>query len=168
MIVVANAGPLISLGKLNRIYLLKKLYRTILISKEVYREVVIRGLERGHIDGFRTKQLIDRGIIRIVDKKFDTKELEEDFGIDKGEAETISLFIDKKADLVLIDNLHARICARSKNLRIKGTIGVLFEAYKKKIIYPDEFELLMNEIMFRNDIWIHEEICKKVLERVKG
>lgn len=70
----------------------------------------------------------------IVDKKLNTKELEEEFGIDKGEAETISLSIDKNADLVLIDNLHARIGARSKNLRVKGTIGVLFEAHRQDII----------------------------------
>ncbi|MFQ6121404.1 MAG: hypothetical protein ACE5KE_16125, partial [Methanosarcinales archaeon] len=63
MIVVSNAGPLIALGKLNVLPLLEKLYQKVFIPREVYKEVIIRGLEKGHIDAFRAKQLIGKSLI---------------------------------------------------------------------------------------------------------
>lgn len=50
MKVVSNAGPLIALGKLGQLGLLLKLYREILIPREVYNEVVIHGLHLGALD----------------------------------------------------------------------------------------------------------------------
>ncbi len=46
-IVLANAGPLIALGKLNRLDLLADLYHDIQITPVVYDEVVTQGLARG-------------------------------------------------------------------------------------------------------------------------
>ena len=46
--VVSNAGPLINLGKLKALPLLEKLYGKIYISREVYKEAVLEGIERGY------------------------------------------------------------------------------------------------------------------------
>jgi predicted nucleic acid-binding protein len=48
--VLANAGPLIALGKLNRLELLAGLYHSIQITPAVYHEVVTQGLARGASD----------------------------------------------------------------------------------------------------------------------
>jgi predicted nucleic acid-binding protein len=47
---VANAGPLIALGKLGLVHLLSQIYDPMLLPNEVYREVVVRGLELGQPD----------------------------------------------------------------------------------------------------------------------
>jgi predicted nucleic acid-binding protein len=46
-IVLSNAGPLIALGKLNRLELLAALYHDVQITSVVYDEVVTQGLARG-------------------------------------------------------------------------------------------------------------------------
>ena len=48
--VVTNAGPLIALGKLNRLQLLADLYGVVRMPGDVYDEVVRQGLTRGEPD----------------------------------------------------------------------------------------------------------------------
>ena len=49
-IVLCNAGPLIALGKLNRLGLLAELYKQAYIPRAVYDEAVTRGLALGMPD----------------------------------------------------------------------------------------------------------------------
>jgi len=62
--VVSNAGPLIALGKLNLLHLLRDLYCNVYIPKMVYEEVVVNGTRVGCIDAFRARLLI--GDVLIV------------------------------------------------------------------------------------------------------
>ncbi len=50
--VVSNAGPLITLGKLNLLHILSKLYSHVYIPKEVYEEIIVNGIRFGCIDAF--------------------------------------------------------------------------------------------------------------------
>lgn len=50
--VVINAGPLMTLAKLNLLHLLKGLYGRIFFAEAVYIEVVIEGVRRGYPDAF--------------------------------------------------------------------------------------------------------------------
>jgi len=165
MKVVSNSGPLIALGKLNRLNLLEKLYGKVLIPKIVYREVVVEGMKIGEIDAFRADLLVGRVLIP-VDFEFETTNIEKDYGIHPGEAEAIKIALKEHADLVLIDDIRARIAARKNNLKIKGTVGVLVDSYRKGFINLSEFESLMNELAERNDIWISGEFCRKILKMI--
>lgn len=49
-LVICDAGPLIALGKLNRLHLLADLYSEVQIPHAVYSEVVTQGLRRGSPD----------------------------------------------------------------------------------------------------------------------
>jgi len=65
MNVVSNSSPLISLGKLDMLFLLEKLYGKVIIMQAVYGEVVVRGLKEERKDAFHVAALIERGIICI-------------------------------------------------------------------------------------------------------
>ncbi|RJS70440.1 hypothetical protein CW696_05780 [ANME-2 cluster archaeon] len=160
--VVSNAGPLIALGKLNLLHLLEKLYHNVYISKTVYEEVIVNGIRFGCIDAFRARLLI--GGIIIVKEATPVMASIFDVRIDEGEIETIELAIRIDADLVLIDDWHARIEARNQGLAVKGTLGVLHSAYKSDLINFKEFEDALREIAYRDDIWISEDLCTKVLD----
>ena len=75
--------------------------------------------------------------------------------------------LGKNVDLVLLDDLLARNEAKKRNLKVKGTIGVLYKAYKRGFLEWNKFQELIQEIISRNDIWIHEDLCKNVLKRAK-
>jgi len=165
--VVSNAGPLIALGKLGQLGLLVKLYDKVLIPPKVEFEVVTNGINLGCQDAYLTKMLIERGIIEV--KKIVSSKIPDwiNMGIDEGEAETIELALAEKADVVLIDNWHAREVARKANLKIKGTVGIIVKAYRKGYLIIEELELLIEEIKNRPELWISEEICDYALWQVK-
>lgn len=52
----------------------------------------------------------------------------------KGETEAITLCIEMKADLLILDDRKARIAAESYNIKCLGTLGVLTLAKKKGYI----------------------------------
>ena len=89
-------------------------------------------------------------------------------GLGRGEIETIVYAVRKNVDLVLMDDLLARNEAKKRNLEVKGTIGVLYEAYKKGFLEWNNFQEVIQEIISRDDIWIHEDMCKNVLKRAKN
>jgi predicted nucleic acid-binding protein len=53
---IADASPLIYLAKTERLYLLKELYGLVQITPSVYREVVVKGEEKGFEDAIRVKK----------------------------------------------------------------------------------------------------------------
>lgn len=166
MNVVSNSSPLISLGKLDMLFLLEKLFGKVIVPQAVYEEVVVKGSEEERKDVFHVVALIDQGIIRIENVETREDVLEKRLG--RGETEAIILASRKKADVILMDDLLARIEARKRNLKVKGTVGILYQAYCRNFLDWSGFQSVMEEIISRRDIWVHEDLCKEVLENAKA
>jgi predicted nucleic acid-binding protein len=65
--------------------------------------------------------------------------------------------------LLLLDDEVARSEARRLKLRICGTLGLLVQAYREKLLSFSQVELLIREIAVRPDIWIGARLCEQVL-----
>ena len=66
-VVLRNAGPLITLGKLNRLELLSELYGEVQIPRTVYYEVVTCGLTKGAPDALTVRLFWQRQEWPVVD-----------------------------------------------------------------------------------------------------
>jgi predicted nucleic acid-binding protein len=165
MNVVSNSSPLISLGKLDMLFLLEKLFGKVIIPQAVYEEVVVKGSEEESKDAFHVAALIDQGIIRVEIVEMREDVLDKRLG--RGEIEAIIFASRKKADVILMDDLLARIEARERNLKVKGTVGILYQAYCENFLGWGSFHSVIEEIVSRRDIWVHEDLCKEVLERAR-
>ncbi len=142
--IVSNSTVLIYLAKIGKLNLLKKLFIDVLIPVEVFNEVVVNGKEQQHFDAFLVERAIEDGWIKVRKIKID-KELTE-FGIDKGEAEAISLA--KSLGLaILIDQTHARIAAKAFGLKPWGTIFVLLAALRKKYLTLEGYQDSLEELV---------------------
>lgn len=64
--VLVNAGPLIALGKLNRLHLLLDLYGIVHVPRAVYREVVDGGIAYGAPDARTVRLFLERASCPIV------------------------------------------------------------------------------------------------------
>lgn len=86
MIVVSNSGPLIALGKLNLLILLKKLYGKIYIPQSVYHEVVTGGIRKGKPNSLNIKLFVERGGGEVIEVKkgYQSKSVELDKGGTRG------------------------------------------------------------------------------------
>jgi predicted nucleic acid-binding protein len=165
--VVSNAGPLIALGKLGQLSLLLTLYDKILIPHEVSHEVVINGLRLGADDAPAVDFLVQQGHIRVVEVVLPTPLPTWAQSLDSGEIEVIVLGQQQAADWVLVDNEHARKAARQMGLPLKGTIGLLLEAWRQGHFSLQAFELLIQEVKTRPDLWISAQLCDRALEQAR-
>lgn len=135
--IVSNSTVLIFLAKIGKLSLLKELFGEVLIPAEVFNEVVIRGKENQHPDAFVIEAALEEGWIEVKEIEA-IMELEE-FGIDPGEAQAISLAKSLGVP-VLLDQTHARIAAKALGLKPGGTIFVLLAALRKKLLTHEEYQ----------------------------
>jgi predicted nucleic acid-binding protein len=68
---------------------------------------------------------------------------------------------------VLLDDEIARAEARRLKLRVRGTLGVLTQAYHNGLLSFPQVELLIHEIAARPDIWIGARLCEQVLASLR-
>jgi predicted nucleic acid-binding protein len=67
----------------------------------------------------------------------------------------------------LIDNYHARRAAHQLGLRVKGTVGVLLDAFRQQHLTLREFELLIQCIKSQPDYWISDRLCDEALSTAR-
>jgi len=165
---VSNSGPVMSLAKLGSLELLYNLYGQIYIPSAVYFEVVIHGLDSGYPDAYYIRSSILKDHIAIINVS--DSEMSDDISslpLDVGEKQSLYLAIRDKFDLILLDDLKAREEAKALGLNVKGTLGIIVQAYREGYINLDEVEEIIQTIIARDDIWISSELCLKVLDELK-
>src|SRR5512137_1183969 len=139
--VLCNAGPLIALGKLNRLELLAELYGQVQVPRAVFDEAVTQGLALGASDA-RTIRLFwqakDWPIIQVTAATLAA--YTPSVTLDPGETEVLALAQTLPDVLVLLDDETARAEARRLKLRVRGTLGVLTQAFRSKTLSFPEVE----------------------------
>lgn len=122
-IVVADAGPLIALGRLDALHLLPALFAEIQVTATVLAECAARP---GFVDAQRIEQAVREGWLKpCVD------ELEIPSGrLDPGEASAIARALEIEAGL-LLDDRAAVVYARALGLKVIGTLGLLVLAKRR-------------------------------------
>ena len=135
MIVVSDTTPLISLLKINRLDLLKKLFGDVLIPQAVFDELTDDERFRLEADQIREKKFI---VVKPVNNPESTNILKRATGLDQGESEAIVLTDELKADLLLMDEAKGRNISAQMGLRIMGTIGIFMAAYEEDELSSDE------------------------------
>lgn len=141
---ISNATPLICLGKLNKLELLRTLYGTVLIPEAVKREVIDNGIELHEPDAVLVQKAVADGWIIV--RPVASAALLKDMGIDQGEQEAISLALHLKEKEILLDQTHARVAAEMVGLTPRGTLHVLFRALKEKLITSTEYRALLEKM----------------------
>jgi predicted nucleic acid-binding protein len=167
--VLCDAGPLITLAKLNRLELLAELYHDVQTTQAVYEEVVTQGLARGATDAYTVQLFWRRQSWPIVTVP---ESILSDYTpsviLDPGETEVLALAQTIKNPLVLLDDEIARSEARRLRLNIRGTLGILTQAYRRSLLSLTQVELLIEGILVRPDIWISHKLCEEVMQALRN
>jgi predicted nucleic acid-binding protein len=123
MIVVSNTSPLTNLAAIGQFDLLHRLYGQVVIAQGVWEELNAGGRRWPGRDEVAQANWIQR---HGVEDQPLVGALERD--LDRGEAETIALGLELKADLVLLDEREGLRAGRRLGLHVLGVVGILLEA----------------------------------------
>jgi len=129
--VVSNASPLILLAGVGQFDRLRDLFGEIWITPPVFEEVAVRGKGRPGSAEVSQASFIRRKAVLLGSRLAETRESAQ---LAEGEASTILLAEELKADLVLIDEKAARSVAKGLGLKVAGTLRVLELAYERQLI----------------------------------
>lgn len=144
-IVIADSSCLIGLCKINKLFVLEKIFENILIPEAVYHEVVIKGKGRPGVEEVENSDWIEQ---RKIMNTLAVKALR--IGLGPGESEAIILADECKADFLILDDLKARQTAEELGLSVVGTVALLKKAWEKDLIESFEDTLTdLNNAGFR-------------------
>jgi len=137
------------LAQISKLFLLKALFKHVVITPGVKREVVDEGVQYGYDDALIVKQAIDEGW--ILTKKYTrtpstVKKLAEGERISKSDAETLLLAKENKVDLVLIDEKVLSDLAKMYGFEVWNIWIILLEALRKGLIELSDIKSAINEL----------------------
>ena len=153
--IIVNSTPIIILGNINKLSILKEIYKEIIIPKAVFDEISAKN------DKAKSSLLQNQDWIKILEVKDKTNRKIYQSKLHNGEVEVMMLAQEISADLLIIDDNTAKKTAKFLGLTVTGTLGVLLKAKSLKII--KEIKPILEE-MLQKDFYISENLIKIVLK----
>src|SRR3989304_1491081 len=145
-IIISDTSCLIALTNIDKLDILRDLYREVIITKDVYDEF------GGTLPDW----------IMISEVKSRKKQAELESRLDKGEASSIALALEIQNSTLIIDEVKGRKIAQSLNIDIIGTIGVLLLADKKGLI-KDVISIILK--MVNKGFRLSDKLIDKLIEK---
>lgn len=154
---VANASPLILLGKVGQVGLLAQLSDELVIPGAVIREVAAKPdgqkamEELVGISGVRIEP--DLPVSRVIDA----------WDLGPGESQVLAVSVGLPGTRAVLDDLEARRCAASIDVLVIGTLGVVLRA-KRKGVVPAARPLL--ERLRHEGLYVSTDLLEQALKHV--
>ena len=151
-----DSSVLIVLGKLGYLKLVRELFEKLVVAESVFEEV------RGDEVFTEVSELIGIGLVEIAKgSKYELLNLLSS-SLGKGEAETIAVALELKADVALLDDLRARKVARRLKVKVMGILAVLKVLVDLKLVKEKPESLC--EKLVNQGFWVDAELCLKTLK----
>lgn len=161
---VSNSSPLIHLAVIDRFGLLRDFFDEVWVPPAVWREVVEEG--HGRPGAADVERAAKQGWLRVVPLQnlALARSLQRD--LHTGEAEAIALAVDRRPDVLLLDESDARKMADAHGLVKTGVIGILIRAklQGKVISLQKELDRLRDEAGLRIADRLYQAALKSVNE----
>ncbi|OEU78423.1 MAG: hypothetical protein BA873_14015 [Desulfobulbaceae bacterium C00003063] len=159
LLVVSNSSPIMNLAIIGQLHLIQELFGEIIIPKEVRAELIIEGKGKPG-----TNEIEKAKWIKVAKVKNDSlvKMLTKD--LDVGESAAIALAIERKANLLLLDETDARNLAEFYNLTKTGVIGILIRAKKRSLI--KEIKPMLEKLRTQAHFWIKPDLYDAILTEI--
>lgn len=159
LLVISNSSPIMNLAIIGQLHLVQELFGEIIIPKEVWSELIIEGKgkpgtnEIEKAKWIKVEEVQNNSLVKILSKDLDV-----------GESAAIALAIEKKADLLLLDETDARNLAELYNLTKTGIIGILMKAKKRNLI--KEIKPMLNKLRIHAHFWIKPDLYDAILSEM--
>lgn len=155
-VVIADAGPLIALSRVEELDLLERLFRRLLVTEEVLGEALPPEDYRGRAS---IAAAVGLGWLEVISPAAsDWRPLNP--GIDAGECSAIGAAMGMPGALLIIDDRAGRAEAKFHGIRIIGTAGVIGSAKLRGLI-PAVRPLL--EALVSAGYYLHPSVIETVV-----
>lgn len=159
MIVVSDTSPISNLILVERLDILRELFSDVIVPPAVDREIkALKAL------GKDIRDYEAAGWIKVSTpsdwRKVNTMKTR----LDEGEAEAITLALELKCDLLLMDERIGTRIAREEGLLTVGLVGVLIKAKKMNLI--EAVRPILIDLKTKAGFWLGDKLERKILEEL--
>ncbi len=158
--IVSNTSPLIFLGKIGKLNLLKDLFEKVKIPLSVEEEIKVKDDSLEWIELNKAKK---EGWIKI--EEVHPSELLKSDAIAEAEKKAITL-ADQKNCIVLLDDDQAKAYADIVGVESHGTLYVIMKAKTEGLITADEATEILDNMMEKG-FYISTQVYKRFQEYMK-
>lgn len=158
--IISNSSPIITLGAIGKLDLLKKCFKEVIIPSAVYTEI---SQKEDKPEFISLQQGIGQGWIKV--EKTEMLSLLKTHTLGDGEKEAISLASKHKV-ILIIDDDTAKAYAEIMGVEAHGTLYVLILSVCKKILTGNEAIDILNQMM-KVGFYLSTEVYGKFLEEMK-
>lgn len=166
---ITNASPLIYLGKLSKLEILKSIFTEVFTTEEVKKEVLKLESAPEHVvltEAFKTwlktRKPQNQPLITQLEK----------LQIHKGEASILVLAKETQSqnenNVVIIDDLAARDIAQIMGLTVTGTVGILLRGVKDNHLTIKQCKTLLTKLNTETDFRMTIKVYSKILEYLES
>ncbi len=160
MLVVADAAPLIFLGKLKQLSLIQQLWPGEILIPLAVRDEVLKPPLSPHEERTLLPFLQSCRIVEVDAPEVFAR------GLSVADNSVLSLALSRQADLLLSDDRLLRRLANGEGLRVIGTLGVLLAARKSKHLPPSQTVALLEELVQEHGFRIGIEVYNAALKEI--
>ena len=156
MTVISNTSPILNLAAIGEVKILERLYSSILVPSAVADEVQrLRATQ----SRFRTADLPAFVEMAVLQNPHLAIALTGE--VHMGEAAAIALAVERRADLLLMDELRGRTVAKRFAIPTLGLLGILKLAKHQGLI--PALAPLLEKLERQAGFWVGEALRKRVL-----
>jgi len=156
LIVVSDTSPVLNLARIGRLELLPSLYRQVVVPAAVYEELTASKSDLPPAIDLDSMPWL---IVATASDRKQVQDLREH--LDAGEAEAIILAVERRADLLLVDERRARRTAIARGITVTGLLGVVAQAKRAGLI--DLAKPVLDELIHVARFWIGSDLYTEVL-----
>ena len=158
--VISNTGPILHLSEIDLLSALNS-FPIIFIPEEVKNELRKQGVVVTMIK--KIKVLTLQGKFKDVAEIMVNK-----FNLDLGEAQSIALALQEKADYFLSDDLDARTVGKMHGLEVHGSVGILLRAYRENSIDKKTEIKKVNALYLTSSLFITRPIIHHIIKEIEN
>ena len=156
--VIVNSTPLIVLGNIGNLDILRELYEEINIPKAVLEEITNKN------DNAKLNLLQNLNWIKVLEVEDKRNRKMYQSKLHDGEVEVMMLANEISADLLIIHDNAAKKTAKFLGFVVTGTLGVILKAKAEKVI--NEVRPILNK-MLKKGFYVSPKVLEMVLRMAK-
>ncbi len=160
MTVVADASPLIFLGRIRQLALIRRvLGDDVVVPQQIREEVLATPLDRA--ESVELHRFLAAARVERVDSPRDFAA-----GMSRADKAAMTLAVGLKADLLLTDDRTVRRLATVEGVRALGTLGVLLLALRRGLVDGAEVRRLIDDLVGSHGFRIGVELYAAVIREI--
>jgi len=156
------------LAKLGVLPSLKALYESVSISEVVYGDVVVKGRQKEYTEVYFIEKTIEEKFLRVETLSKESRKLADELAtfLGLGEAQSIALCLQERADVLLVDDERARRASGHLGVKWATTLDVLFALLLEGKLTMKKYEELITQ--HASQAWVEPELVREYLEKARA